>query len=554
MNQTKLSTMLRTITLISILFCFDFLSFKLTAQDSVYEFIHANKVKTGMSNYGSFFENEDNNSGFIVPYEEGGEILSTLWEADVLISAADEHENIIGSFSSCYWDRRRTTGPLNADEINFDFNKVWKIMKTELDAFLFDLEDGQIDNIISANIIEWPGSGNPHYNGDLPIQELAPFHDANNDNIYNPLDGDFPTLGESLKTIKPDEFLFTIYHDTNSSSDCYSTKLEYQTFLYAFKSEDSNAVNHTIFVHQNITNRDTIDYYNLNYGTILYSGIGCGVDDFVGCTPETNSYYIYNKDNVDDIDSFNICSSLSFYGINPPVQSVLYLNHDLQSFVANPRWTAGGCEAESVCQNLDTYLNGQWRDGTPITVGGNGLNEWNPMNLDTTTFTYFGDPSDTTEWSMMTGDVSYCFETVSGINIGALESGESFTVDMAYIYTREPGANHLENIDYAKNDVSEIQDLYDNRFGFTSSIHGTKHKEIEKGVSIFPNPSTGSINILSPENIRQFNVIDHLGRTIQSGYVSERNQQITLNEHGVYFLQLLNQQSNIVETQKIIIL
>jgi hypothetical protein len=71
---------------------------------------------------------------------------------------------------------------------------------------------------------------------------------------------------------------------------------------------------------------------------------------------------------------------------------------------------------------------------------------------------------------------------------------------------------------------------------------------------IYPNPSTGQINLKVDPTIQNANyiVLDVVGREIQTGNITGVNEQISLNEKGVYFLNLYKE-GTLVGSEKVII-
>jgi hypothetical protein len=113
-------------------------------------------------------------------------------------------------------------GPLNQnantskEECN-KYDKPFKINKYEVLEFIEKF--GQPDYTIPAHFYNYPAEGNvaegyPAY--------LAPFTDANNDNRYNPNDGDYPDMGIGASNcegfLKGHQNIYAIFNDAGSKN------------------------------------------------------------------------------------------------------------------------------------------------------------------------------------------------------------------------------------------------------------------------------------------------------------------------------------------------
>ena len=92
------------------------------------------------------------------------------------------------AFTGDFWP-----GPLKANgNPNLDwcplFDRIWKISRSQVEAFVADWEDNNIlDNPVPEAILSWPGSGNPYYFQyffiALPVGDLAPYFDRNGNQL-----------------------------------------------------------------------------------------------------------------------------------------------------------------------------------------------------------------------------------------------------------------------------------------------------------------------------------------------------------------------------------
>ena len=93
---------------------------------------------------------------------------------------------------------------------------------------------------------------------------------------------------------------------------------------------------------------------------------------------------------------------------------------------------------------------------------------------------FFDNPSDPDGWSMNSASQPFLDRrTLFTIAPGDLQTGESFTMDIAYSFHREAGSSHLENVNVLLEEVAEIKADFEGQFdGLFAHVHiTTKSKE-----------------------------------------------------------------------------
>lgn len=77
--------------------------------------------------------------------------------------------------------------------------------------------------------------------------------------------------------------------------------------------------------------------------------------------------------------------------------------------------------------------------------------------------------------------------------------------------------------------------------------------EIENAKQVlFPNPTTGSIQVVNGQAISRYYVVDLTGKTVQSGILNNNQIDMSSLTSGVYLVQLQQQNGNQI-TQKVIL-
>lgn len=87
------------------------------------------------------------------------------------------------------------------------------------------------------------------------------------------------------------------------------------------------------------------------------------------------------------------------------------------------------------------------------------------------------------------------------------------------------------------------------RKGTFTQATGIEESIAQQGFSIFPNPSTGLVNIVSENTIDEITVTNLLGQTIYQAKANEKNVSLHIDKAGIYFVSIRS--SNKMETQKL---
>ena len=428
-----------------------------------------------------------------------------------------------------------------------NFDRIWEIKAVDISAFEMDYNDnGVIDNPIHPTLQMWPGKDNPMslvQNGfELPVgRSLAPFIDRNNDGIYNPADGDFPDVkGANVAHW----WIFNDNGNIHTSSNGNEIKMDVGVLAYSFSTDPFDVS--TVFYEFLITNKAIEPFVNFHAGLWLDIDLGCYSDDYIGCIPSENLAFAYNQDAVDGttgtscnggVNSFDIGIPLfgirilegtkTQEGVDNGMSSFIYYNN--QNFSPNPATTDPATSPE-----MNNYLRGLWRDGTPITIGGDG---YDPASTDVTNFAFPDPPNSITGWSMCnpiaeSGDR----RVVIGSGESDLDPGESTKFAFAAIVTKkvEHPCPDITSLIDAANDAQDIYDMLPSRLNAPIS---------KANFSIQPNPSNDFINIRTQgfdqiHKIELFNISGQLLRSWQ--VVNSYSYQINVDDfvNGMYLIKV----------------
>lgn len=195
------------------------------------------------------------------------------------------------------------------------WNNVWKLNRQDIEYHRQHFSDPGYNAI--HPIMTWPGNGDTG-NGQASL--LAPFEDMDGDEVYEPMDGDYPK-------ILGDQCIFFIYNDTrnpHTESNGRSLGIEIHGMAYAFDCPEDSALHHAVFFHYDIYNRSDTSYHDVHLGIFNSYDLGDPWDNRIACDVERGAFYVYNGTKIDG----NLPSP-TYYGAFPPAQATVFLKGPL---------------------------------------------------------------------------------------------------------------------------------------------------------------------------------------------------------------------------------
>lgn len=323
-----------------------------------------------------------------------------------------------------------------------DFHRVWLIAQSDIDHLRFDFgTDQTLDEFIPFDLLTWPAEGNPNlrYNLDFTPVETdlalfpAPFEDANGDGIYNVYDGDYPR-------IKGDQMAWWVLTDSTAHQRTHGEVLNVDLLIsaYAYNCPQNGSVDKSLFVDFEVINHSATDYHNAYMGFFMDPDLGCYDDDNIGSIPDANTFYVYNADDFDG----NCSGGVQGFGSDIPVQTVSFTNKSLSHFINFNNTAVGnpppGTTDPDLPSEFNNLIQGKWKDGTPLTIGGTG---YNPGSTNYTNYIYPGNPADPQDWSMCTVNLSYTDRRIMSSH-GPFDfaAGDTFNIQLAF--TLHPDIPH----------------------------------------------------------------------------------------------------------------
>lgn len=441
------------------------------------------------------------------------------------------------------------------------FNPYWKINKITIDEFISNYTLGNVSNgtyEIPDIILEWPANsvGNT-------TKDLAPYFDNNSDGIYNPHDGDYPC-------ISGDQFMWYVYNDAernHTETFGRSMGIEIQASVYAYDGStitDTTVIDYTGFYHFKITNYSDTAYHDVYIGMYSDFDLGNAADDYVQCNPNYDYFFAYNGDPDDD--------GASGYGINPPIQSVAFLkgpdadendghdnNHNgttdendefigltnfLHYYGSNFQPTSNPQDAK----DYYNYLHSVWQDDSHVTFGGQGYQGAIPCN-----FMYPGDEDYNfpgQNWTMPgAGRPPDDTRGLGSSGPFTLLPGETKTLDLAYIFTRDSSGGVFPDAAIAHNkaEVIKVKQFWKDHYNTPcTKISAPVTPEITTPeIYFYPNPVANELLFTAPEtdfNGAQYEIYDALGQLCKTGILSERQITVKNLASQLYIVKIKNKE------------
>lgn len=365
-------------------------------------------------------------------------------------------------------------GTVSSEDCN-NWDKVWLVHRSEIEAFRADYaDDGEIQGDY-PNIFSWPGFGNPSfeaYNGfPLPPNRqisLAPYWDSNGNAIYEPSQGDYPYVIQSM--LQPEMIAWSVFNDVgnshNESGGGVPLQAEIQQTTWAYNCTMHPWLSDAIFTSYRVTNFSLETYDSLYIGLWNDVDLGCYTDDYVGAAPELSTYYAYNQDALDGTVGISCDQGVTTFGEEPPVQAITFLGRSLNHFTYSNNGgidtSPPGTTDPNTVTDFYNLLAGRFIDGTPITRGGSGYNPAGGIPQD---FAFPDNPNDPTGWSMNTENLGVGDRRVVGSHyVGSLPPSAIVTLDMAFTLHRHSDSNHLQTVNLMYDQVEVLQELYTNQF------------------------------------------------------------------------------------------
>lgn len=507
------------------------LTISLTAQQaSNFDKLDINNISATINPNGKLFatnSNSHSNPGFEIQ-QSGKHTLnaSSLWIGG--FDAANNYHLMAPTYNQ--WGNDAFAGPLSTTQAYAGqerYNRVWKVSREEIETHIANYKNEGY--VMPEAIANWPAQGDVALG---QMANLAPFVDADKNGKYEPTKGDYPA-------IKGDQAVYFIYNDAqkpHTETGSYQMGIEIHGMAFAFDARKGNeAFSNTVFVEYEIFNLSPNDYRDVYIGLFNDLDMGEAFNDYMGVDVARNTFYAYNA-NPDDND---------FKGIaDDPHMSVKFLNEGLNGFVAYDNdWSTRG-NPYSV-QDYYYYLRGYWKDGQPLTYGGNGMDRGDNRRFTRYMFPGTTDPIVSGNWNEKAANNKPQDRRALGL-LGPFnfEAGKSRKIALAYNFATTEKKMY-KNLD-------KIQEAYDEHSGPFKPNNLLNQNVVEPvrtapdkfSVTIMPNPMKESaiVRFDNPANEEVLIQLFDLTGKVQMQMAGIRGTQYTIDRKnltaGMYIIEV----------------
>jgi len=544
-----------------------------------FDYLTINNIKATIDKDVLFVDPSRHGKGFESPKVNG---VNSIYGTNIWISGlhnGSAHSNI-RTYGSTYGIYAGNSGPVSnishTDSLfNTKWDRVWKVSNHQIDWHKNHWNDINYQPVQA--LLDWPAHGNI-VNGEAV--NLAPFYDHNNDQLYDPYDGDYPL-------IKGDEAIYFIYNDGYSEISLHPMMAEVHGMAYAFGCDDSALAN-TVFVDYKIYNRSNKTYYSTQVGMWSDIDLGNANDDYVECDVDRSMFFVFNANDYEQE-----------YKDHPGAQAVLLLKGAKQDddgidnavgiganetingvgfgdgIVDNEHWgmeyfqyyvnTAGSVLSDPQTEwEYNNYLNGKWKDGSSIVHGGNGHLSSVPPNPVQTKF-MFPNNSDSQNygtngtsvpvWNDPLTQVSGDRRGVASTGPVTFAPGDVIELTYAFVLGRDYHVTGAQaGVDAMLERVDSVRSYFDQEkltpCGFPLSI---AEEDAKTGIKIYPNPTRNLVYVsLEKPEYLEIDLLDAAGKVLWTRKVNQLNITLDLTQfsNGIYFIKVHSQ--NNVRVERII--
>lgn len=488
-------------------------------------------------------------------------------------------------------------GPLNDEtgttekEVCEQWDRFFRVTGTEIDQHRVNVINYRNQGVeypkdsMPDNIRYYPGLGNTDfvlkYGFPLPDagQGLASFYDDPNSaiDVYDPENGDYPKIdvrGCEEFVQYPDEMFFWIYNDQGGphlGTQGQAIQMEVQVQAFAYESNDE--LNDMTFQRYKLINRAQTVIKDCYFAMWVDGDLGCSEDDYIGCDSARSMAILYNQDEIDGNPGSDCPGGVATYGGNVPVLGIDYFRGPLKpqifgddgellelpnpfaeadtfveigmsSFVYTNRQGAGehppGTWDPETAEEHYRLLDGQWRDGLPITFGGSG---YNIGSTDTIRYVLPGAPAQDNDWSMCTAGLGFGDRrTIQASGPFVLKQGaiNELIIGVVWVPNQVYPCPELNNLNKA-DDLAQA--LFDNCFQTLDGPQGPDVDivELDRQVIILLSNDT----ILSNNKFEEYSEVDIFATDSVAKALPDEDISYKFEGYLLYQLRTPNSASNL---------
>lgn len=436
---------------------------------------------------------------------------SVLWLSGVTSTDTFVSANLFGNEKSDF-----QPGPLKIDgsegATDSKWQTVYSIDKNQIESHKYNFSKPNYNTPLA--IENWPSNGDEGY-----TKLLAPFVDWNNNELYEPTQGDYPY-------IYGDQMAFTVLNDRGAhgltSGDGMGVQVE--SMVSVFYDEQNASQSNVVINRLLLENRSNENYEDFKLSVLTNFVLGNPMDNYVGTNVKENYVYCYNKGNTDD-EYGNKIPVLVVFPLEEKwgMSSSIYLNANNDAQTGFPKSKL----------EFFNYANGFWRNGKFIAYGGAGLDGVTPCK-----FVYSGTTDKSVQGSDWTevkaGNSAGHRNILMNIGLANFMSDSTKQVSIAYAILEDFDGNYTK-LDSFVNQVRK------------NNMEGryTRLNKLQLGVSIYPTlTSPGDMIYIKGAEASHINVKLFDSKGVMVNEIRKiNNNSFILNEGlmtGFYYLEVIS--------------
>jgi hypothetical protein len=390
-------------------------------------------------------------------------------------------------------------GPIQKNQATIEsrvcnkFDKFWTVTSKEI--------VDHINGVATSDAIRnWPGRGNSNIIGpglefsaaEFGDEKMAPFYDKNANEIYEPADGEYPTIKYTTilnEANYANQMIFWVLNDVGNNHigpDALPIGLQVNCLAFAFASSDE--LNNMTFYTYEVFNESTSALNQTYMSQFVDCDMGTYQDDYIGCDTSRDLGYCINADDFDEN------TTVPGYEANVPI-----IGADFFEGPDNPDGSEIGMSSFSYFINIGgsplsdpstdvehrNIQTGRARNGQRFTLGGNCITGTVP-----TQYCFPGNPNTPGEWSMCDANLpKQDVRFVQNSGPFEMESGSSEVITVGMIFVQPPVGSYVgckvDVIKWLGTASDKAQKLFDNKFKASPGPDAPDLKIIEEKNKLF---------------------------------------------------------------------
>ena len=458
-----------------------------------------------------------------------------FWRGTPFVYHVPKEDSVSALFTSSIWIGGYVGGELRVAAARYHSWQFWPGPLDDLgnppaDCTPYD----QIYEITRDDFITYAETGVPTDNlRDWPWHLGAPIIDGDG------IDGNYDLDGGDRPALMGDQMLWWVMNDAGnehkvSGSDTPPIGMEVHGSAFAFNRPNSFFSNVTFYRYV-LHYKGPTPFEDAYFGVFSDPDLGNFDDDWVGSDSTLHLAYVYNSDDFDEGgDGYGQAPPATGYTIlrsadAPPGDR---LDNDRDGTADEPGeqrgltsfmfYNGGGCVTCDPYrgQGYYYYMQARWRDGRPVTLGGNGRDFSNIP----TRFMFSGNPVTRAYWTEMNADGQGTSiapadrRFVAGSGPFEMQPGSTQEILFAIVWAR--GDDHLDSVRLLKNQTRRLHEVAERILVPNATVPSKTRREPDPVLGFaqnYPNPfrrsTTIRYSVPQPMYVR-LTVYDVLGRTL----------------------------------------